>query len=121
MSNSQYDIDGSGMSDADLKGIPSNVTSLSLDGAKITDKGISNLPFLHSIKSLNLNSTLITDKSIEIICKFITLENLWLDNVNLSNEYTLEPLTNLNFLSFGGDGKADNIDYLKGNLGFRRT
>ncbi|MEW6992614.1 hypothetical protein AADZ91_18275 [Colwelliaceae bacterium 6441] len=121
MSNSQCIIDGANMSDEDLKNIPSHVTSLSLDGAKVTDKGISNLPFLHSIKSLNLNSTLITDKSIEIISRFITIENLWLDNVNLSNEYSLESLTNLSFVSFGGNGKSGEIDNLSCNLGFRRT
>jgi len=100
------------MSDEDLKSIPANVISLSLEGAKVTDKGISNLPFLYRIKSLNLSSTLITGKSIELISKFITIEKLWIDNVNLSEEYTLEPFKNLNFISFSGNSESEKHDYL---------
>jgi hypothetical protein len=121
MVNDEYFIDGSNMSDEDLKNIPTSVTSLYLEGAKITDTGISNLPFLHRIKSLNLSSTMITDKSIELISKFITIERLWIDNVNLSGEYTLEPFKNLNFISFGGIGESEKYDYLSDNLGFKRT
>jgi hypothetical protein len=114
-------IDGTHMTDEQLKNVPADVISLSLDGANITDKGIYNLPFLYRIKSLNLSSTMITDKSIELISKFITIEKLWIDNVNLSGEYTLEPFKNLNFISFGGNGESEKHDYLSDNLGFRRT
>jgi len=118
MVNDECVIDGSNMSDEDLKNIPIDVTSLHLEGAKITDIGISNLPFLHRINSLNLNSTMITDKSIELISTFITLEKLWIENVNLSGHYTLEPFKNLNFISFGSNGKSEKHDYLSDNLGF---
>lgn len=114
-------IDGTHMTDEQLINVPADVISLSLEGANITDEGISNLPFLHCIKNLNLNSTMITDKSIELISKFITIERLWIDNVNLSGEYTLEPFINLNFISFGGSGESEKYDYLSDNLGFRRT
>jgi len=121
MVTNEYVIDGSNMSDEDLKIIPINVTSLNLEGAKITDVGISNLPFLHCIKSLNLSSTMITAKSIECISKFITIEKLWIDNVNLSGEYTLEPFKNLNLISFGGNNESEKHNYLSDNLGFRHT
>jgi len=114
-------IDGVHMTDEQLKNIPTDVISLNLDGANITDEGISNLPFLHCIKSLNLSSTMITDKSIELISKFITIEKLWIDNVNLSGEYKLEPFKSLNFISFGGNAESEQHDYLSDNLGFRRT
>lgn len=121
MVNGECVINGSNMLDEDLKNIPADVISLSLEGSKITDKGISNLPFLHCIKSLNLNSTMITDKSIKIISKFTTLEKLCIDNVNLSGEYPLEAFKNLNFISFVGNASPEWDDFLCGNLGLRRT
>jgi len=114
-------IDGSHMTDEQLKYIPSDVISLYLEGANITDEGISTLPFLHNIKSLNLNSTLITDESIRAISKFITLEKLWIEDTKVSNNYVIDPLINLNFIAFGGNGESETHDYLSGNLGVIRT
>ncbi|TWX64595.1 hypothetical protein ESZ36_20080 [Colwellia demingiae] len=112
------------MSDDDLKNIPADVISLSLDSEKITDKGISNLPFLYCIKSLNLESTQITNESIKVICKFTTLEKLWLNHASKKGEYEfndLTDLTDLNFVSLAGTGESIEIDHLSGNLGSIRT
>ena len=79
-------IDGTDMSNEQMRYIPDEVISLSLNGAPITDKGISNLPFLHSIKSLNVSHTLITEKSLIVIATFTTLEKLWMSNIKSSDD-----------------------------------
>jgi len=104
-------LDVTNISDEHLKSIPANVVSLNLEGAAITDKGISNLPFLHSIKSLNVSHTLITEKSIKVIATFTTLENLWVSNIKSNDDYSLDTLVNLSFLAFG-DHDPEFIDYL---------
>ncbi len=106
------------MSDEQLKSIPADVVSLNFEGAEITDKGISNLPFLHRIKSLNVSSTLITEKSIKVITTFTTLESLHIENINSNDDYSLDPLVNLSFIILG-DITSDYVDYLPNNMGFR--
>lgn len=100
------------MSDEQMRYIPANVVSLNLEGAKITNKGISNLPFLHSIKSLNVSNTLITEKSLKVITTFTTLEKLWMSNIKSNDDYSLDTLVNLSFLDFG-DHDSDFVDYLQ--------
>lgn len=104
-------LDATNMSDEQLKSIPANVVSLNLEGSEITDKGISNLPFLHSIKSLNVSNTLITEKSLRVIATFTTLEKLWMSNINSNDDYSLNTLVNLSFLDFG-DHDLEVVDYL---------
>jgi hypothetical protein len=94
-------IDGTNMSDEQLKGIPAGIVNLNFEGAKITDKGISNIPFLHNIKSLNVSNTLITEKSLKVIATFTTIENLWMNDIKLNGDYSLDTLVNLSFLAFG--------------------
>jgi hypothetical protein len=111
MQNQEGFIDGTNMSDEQLKSIPANVASLNFEGAKITNKGISNLPFLHSIKSLNVSNTLITEKSLKVIATFTTLEKLWMSNIKSNDDYSLDTLVNLSFLDFG-NSETEFVDYL---------
>lgn len=104
-------LDATNISDEQLKSIPASVVSLNLKGAAITDKGISNLPFLHSIKSLNVSNTLITEKSLKVITTFTTLEKLWMSNIKSSDDYSLDTLVNLSFLDFGNN-ETEFVDYL---------
>ena len=94
-----------------MRYIPASVVSLNLEGAKITNKGISNLPFLHSIKSLNVSNTLITKKSLKVIATFTTLEKLWMSNIKSNDDYSLGTLVNLSFLDFGNHD-SDFVDCL---------
>ncbi len=104
-------LDVTNISDEQLKSIPASVVSLNLEGSEITDKGISNLPFLHCIKSLNVSNTLITEKSLKVIATFTTLEKLWISNIKSNDDYSLDTLINLNFLDFG-DHDSDFVEYL---------
>ena len=104
-------IDGTDILNEQLKSIPVDVVSLNFEGAEITDKGISNLPFLHCIKSLNVSNTLITEKSLKVIATFTTLEKLWMSNIKSNDVYSLDTLINLNFLDFG-NSETEFIDYL---------
>ncbi len=95
-------FDASELSDSEMSKIPENVISLSLENSQITDAGISNLPFLNRVRCIDLDSTLITDKSMEIITQFKTLEELWIEDLKISDYgfKLLASLPNLKYVSF---------------------
>ncbi|AOT08712.1 hypothetical protein [Pseudoalteromonas luteoviolacea] len=112
-------FDATQLEDNELSKVPSNVVSLSLENAPITDKGISNLPFLSNVRCIDLDSTFITDKSLEIISQFKNLEELWIEDFNITDSgfKLLALLPNLKYISFLDTEISDDAyDYVKDKL-----
>ncbi|KZN57975.1 hypothetical protein N473_26485 [Pseudoalteromonas luteoviolacea CPMOR-1] len=112
-------FDATQLEDCDLSKVPSDVVSLSLENAPITDDGISNLPFLFKVRCIDLDSTLITDKSLEIISQFKTLEELWIEDLKITDKgfKLLALLPNLKYVSLWDTEVSDDAyNYVKAKL-----
>lgn len=79
------------------------LSSLDLQGLRITDRGLSYLTRLKNLRSLNLWDTTITDKGLVYVAELRSLRDLNLINTRITDQGLrhLETLTSLRTLSLG--------------------
>lgn len=112
-------FDASSFNDEELCRIPEDTVCLSLENARITDRGISILPSLKRLRCIDLDSTDITDQAMKVICKMSSLEEMWIEDTKITDDgfKMLALLSNLNYISIWDTGISEEAyNYLKSKL-----
>ena len=109
-------FDATGFCDRDLISVPEDTVCLSLENANISDEGISNLPTMTKLRCIDLDSTGITDRSMEVISRFGSLEEVWIEGARITDvgfkKFTLLP--KLRYISFWDcQVSEDAVKYLE--------